>query len=97
MLYQSKTKEGKEDVMDNLRTLFEEIYKKHDIEILGAWANADDPSETFYLSRYEDENDYSKKTEELQQDETYKELTSKLLEIRVNSNATRLTPKWLPD
>jgi hypothetical protein len=97
MLYQSEIREGKEGTMDNLRALFEELYKKHNIEILGAWANADKPSETFYLSKYEDETDYKKKTEALRKDTKYEELTSKLQEIRVKSTATRLAPKWLPD
>jgi hypothetical protein len=97
MLYQSKVKEGKAGVMDSLRSLFEGIYKKHDIEILGTWVNADDPYETFYLSKYEDENDYRKKTEALRKDATYTDLTQKLKEIRISSTATRLTPKWMSD
>ncbi len=97
MLYQSKVKEGKDDVMDSLRSLFEGIYKKHNIEIVGTWVNADDPHETFYISKYEDENDYRKKTAELRKDETYIDLSSKLSEIRISSKATRLMPKWKPD
>jgi hypothetical protein len=95
MLYQSKTKEDKESTMDTLRTQFEELYTKHNIEILGAWANADNLSETYYLSRYEDENDYKKKTEALRKDSKYQELTLKLQEIRLSSTATRLIPKWV--
>jgi hypothetical protein len=97
MLYQSKIKEGKEGTMDKLRSLFEELYKKYNIEILGAWANLDNPSETFYISKYEDENDYRRKTEELRKDKTYAELTAKLQEIRVSSTSTRLKHKWLPE
>lgn len=97
MLYQSKVKEGQEDTMDELRSEFETVYKKHNIELLGAWANADDPSETFYISRYENETDFKRKTEELRQDSTYAELTARLKEIRVSSTSTQLTPKWMPE
>ena len=97
MLYESKIKEDHVETMDELITQFEAIYKKHNIDILGAWANADEPSKIFYLSNYENEEDYKRKTEELRKDATYAELTTKLEEIRVSSSATRLTPKWLPD
>ena len=97
MLYQTKIKEDHVDTMDELITQFEAVYEKHNVDILGAWANEDDPSEIFYQSKYENEEDYKRKIEELQKDASYAELTTKLEEIRVSSTATRLTPKWLPN
>ncbi|MGD2072595.1 MAG: NIPSNAP family protein [Candidatus Thorarchaeota archaeon] len=97
MLYQSKIKQGQEETMDNLRTEFEDLYKKHNIEIIGAWANEEDSTETFYLSRYENKEDYEKKTGALRKDTRYAELTDKLKEVRLDSKAIRLIPKWLPE
>ncbi len=97
MLYITKIKEDQVEAMDELITEFEAVYKKHNVDILGAWANEDDPSEIFYQSKYEDEEDYKRKVEELQKDATYVELTTKLEEIRVSSTSTRLAAKWLPN
>ena len=83
--------------MDELISEFEAVYKKHNVDILGAWANEDDPSEIFYQSKYESEEDYKRTVEELRNDADYAELTTKLEEIRVSSTTTRLTPKWLPN
>ena len=96
MLYKTKIKENQVETMDELITQFEAIYKKHNVDILGAWANEEDPSEIFYQSKYENEEDYKRKVEELQKDATYAELTTKLEDIRVSSTTTRLTAKWLP-
>ncbi len=97
MLYRSKTKPEHVDRLDELRAEFEEIYKKHDINIVGFWENAEDSSEAYYLSRYEDESDYKKRTELLRSDERYVQLSKELEEIRVDSKATRLIPKWVPE
>jgi len=90
MLYRSKSKSGKE--MDELRMKFEEIYKKHDVNIVGFWMNADDEDEVIYLSKYNDENDYKKKVESLRNDEEYQRLGKQLEEVRTSFESTKLLP-----
>jgi hypothetical protein len=90
MLYRSKSKSGKE--MDDLRMKFEEIYKKHDVNIVGFWVNAEDEDEVFYLSKYKDENDYKKKVESLRNDEDYQRLGKQLEEVRTSFESTKLLP-----
>jgi hypothetical protein len=90
MLYRSKSKSGKE--MDDLRMKFEEIYKRHEVDIVGFWVNAEDEDEVFYLSKYKDENDYKKKVESLRSDEEYQRLGKKLEEVRTSFESTRLLP-----
>ncbi|MFW9798856.1 MAG: NIPSNAP family protein [Candidatus Thorarchaeota archaeon] len=96
MLYRSRTKPEHIVKLDELRAEFEGIYKKHEINIVGFWENAEDPSEVYYLSKYEDEADYKRRTEMLRSDERYIQLSKELDEIRVDSKATRLNPKWVP-
>jgi hypothetical protein len=97
MLYHTKSKTEGHDELDELRTEFEEIYKKYEVDIVGFWENAEDTSEIYYLSKYEDEADYKKKTERLRSDERYTQLSKRLNELRLDSKATRLRPIWLPE
>ncbi|MHA2379427.1 MAG: hypothetical protein ACXADO_05435 [Candidatus Thorarchaeota archaeon] len=97
MLYQTKAKSEGHEKLDELRTEFEEIYKKYEVNIVGFWENAEDPSEIYYLSKYEDETDYKKKTERLRSDERYIQLNKQLNQARLDTKATRLRPIWLPE
>jgi hypothetical protein len=81
--------------MDELRTKFQEVYKKHNVDIIGFWANADDPNEAFYISKYRDEDDYKNKVEALRNDADYARLTRDLGKIRLEFESTRLLPKWV--
>ncbi|PNX50684.1 MAG: hypothetical protein BV458_12795 [Thermoplasmata archaeon M9B2D] len=95
MLYKTTAKSSKE--MDDLRVQFQEIYKRHNVDIVGFWTNADAEKEFFYMSRYENEGDYKRKVEELHSDEEYKRLTSKVKEARMDFQSTRLIPKWVAE
>jgi hypothetical protein len=97
MLYHSTSKADKLGSLDELREQFEEIYKDHEVDILGFWEVEGDRSQAYYMTRYEDEDDYKAKVEKLKSDERYKRLTEKLEEIRVSAEATRLTPMWVPE
>jgi hypothetical protein len=78
--------------MDDLRTKFEKVYNRHEVEIVGFWVNADDEDEVFYLSKYKDENDYKKKVESLRSDEEYVRLGKQLEEVRTSFESTKLLP-----
>ncbi len=97
MLYRTKSKDDKKGSLDELRSEFEGIYKKYKVNIIGFWENAADPQEAYYLSKYEDEADYKSKTEQLRSDETYTKLTKKLEEVRLESEAVKLKPLWIPE
>ena len=90
MLYCSKSKSGKQ--MDDLRKKFEKIYKEHEVNIVGFWVNADDEDEVFYLSKYEDEDDYKRAVAGLQSDEEYVKLSRQLEEVRTSIESTKLLP-----
>lgn len=93
MLYTTKAKSSKQ--MDDLRMKFQEIYKKHKIEIVGFWVNAQAENEFFYMSKYENENDYKKKVELLRKDEDYKRLSAEVKDARLEFDSTKLIPKWV--
>lgn len=97
MLYRTKSKGEKSGELDELRSEFEGIYKKYKVNILGFWENANDPTEAYYISRYEDEADYKSKTDQLRSDDRYAELTKKLEEVRLESEAIKLNPLWIPE
>ena len=92
MLYTTKAKSSEE--MDNLRMQFLEIYKRHNIDIVGFWTNADVEEEFYYMSKYEDENDYHKKVELLRKDEEYTRLTEIVKGARMTFDSKKLVPKW---
>ena len=93
MLYTTKAKSSKE--MEDLRMQFQEIYKRHNIDIVGFWTNAEAEEEFYYMSKYKDENDYKKKVELLRKDEEYKHLTEKVNEARMSFDSKKLVPKWV--
>ena len=90
-LYTTKAKSSEE--MDKLRMQFQEIYKKHHIDIVGFWTNAEAEDEFYYMSKYDDENDYHKKVELLKKDEEYKRLTEKVKNARTSFDSKTLIPK----
>lgn len=94
MLYKTKAKSSKE--MDDLRVKFQEIYKKHKVDIVGFWVNAEAEGEFYYMSRYENEEDYKNKVDLLRKDEDYIRLSSEVKEARLNFQSTKLVPKWIP-
>lgn len=94
MLYKTKAKSSQE--MDDLRKQFQEIYKRHKVDIVGFWVNADAEEEFVYMSRYDDEADYKNKVAQLQKDEEYIRLGAKVKEARMDFSSTRLVPKWVP-
>ena len=94
MLYKMKTDTDNISKVDELREKFLKIYEDHGVDLFGTWEEKDNPSVSYYITRYKDENDYKEKVAKLQKDERYAELTSQLNEIRVDNSSTRLIPKW---
>jgi hypothetical protein len=94
MLYTTKAKSSQE--MEDLRMQFMEIYKKHKVDIVGFWVNADAEEEFIYMSRYDDEADYKNKVSQLQKDKEYIRLGTKVKEARMDFTKKRLVPKWVP-
>ena len=97
MHYRAKVKSEDIAELDEVRSKFEEIYKRHKVDIVGFWENAEDPSEVIYISRYEDEDDYKKTVEELKSDESYVQLGKDLDKIRLEMQSTRMNPTWIPN
>ena len=97
MLYRTKSKDDTPGKLDELRAEFEGIYKKYKVNIVGFWENAADSQEAYYLSKYEDEADYKSKTDQLRSDDRYVDLTKKLDAIRLESEAVKLKPLWIPE
>ena len=94
MLYKMKTDTDNISKVDELREKFQKIYEDHGVDLVGAWEDKDNPTVSYYITRYTDENDYKEKVAKLQKDERYAELTSQLNEIRTENSSTRLIPKW---
>ncbi len=95
MLYTTKAKSSKE--MDDLRVQFQEIYERHKVDIVGFWVNAEDESEAYYMSKYENEEHYKSTVAKLRSDEDYVRLGAELAKTRVENESKRLLPKWIPE
>lgn len=93
MLYQTKVKLDAIETMDEIRDGFKMVYEKHGIDVIGHWKSVDQPNESFYMVRYDSEDDYQHKTRTLHGDEQYLALTSQLNEVRTDFKSTKLSPK----
>ena len=90
MLYRTTVKPESVEQLDDIRNEFSEIYTKLGIELLGHWKNAENPSESVYMVRYESETDYQQKTRALHEDENYIRLTSLLNSLRTDFRPEKL-------
>ncbi len=93
MLYHTTVKSEAVGKMDELRGEFKTIYEKHGIDVLGRWKSVENPHESYYMVKYESEDDYQHKTRTLHDDEQYLRLTSQLNEIRTDFKSIRLVPQ----
>ena len=93
MLYQTKVKEDAVERMDELRKEFRKLYEQHGIDVIGRWKSTENPHESYYMVRYEDQDDYEQKTGTLHEDEHYLNLTSQINLIRTDFKAIRLEPQ----
>ncbi len=91
MLYLTKVKPDKIERMRELSAEFFEIYKAHDIEVLGHWTRIDKPTTNYLMIRYANEADYTSKVETLRSDERYQSLSAELKHIRKDFKMKRLT------
>jgi hypothetical protein len=92
MMYRTEIKPDKLVQMDELRGEFMDIYEKHDVDVIGHWRENKASHISYYMARYENEDDYTKTVLKLHEDQRYRELTARLNEIRTDFEATRLTP-----
>ena len=97
MLYHSKTKPEYVGKVEALRTKFEGLYKKYNIEVLGFWTVEGDDAEAYYISKYDSEEDYKTKVDLLRNDSEYQKLGEELKETRLSTEATRLVPMRVPE
>jgi heme-degrading monooxygenase HmoA len=93
MLYRTTVKPDAIEKMDELRNGFKIIYEQHGLDVIGHWRSVDQPNESFYMVKYESEDDYQHKTRSLHSDEQYLRLTSQLNEVRIDFKSTKLVPK----
>ena len=92
ILYRTTVKPEAIEELNEIRSKFSDIYTKHGIEVLGHWRNAENPSESVYMVRYESESDYQHKTKTLQENERYIHFTAKLNSIRTDFSPEKLVP-----
>ncbi len=91
-MYRNETTPDRVEKIENLRQEFMDLYEKHDVDIMGHWRDRENPHVSYYMARYENEDEYQKTVQELREDEKYRQLTERVKEIRTDFEATRLTP-----
>jgi hypothetical protein len=56
-------------------TGFQEIYKQHNVKIVGAWRNAEDPLEEYLITAYMDADHYGETVSKMKANKEYQELS----------------------
>lgn len=90
MMYNTKVRPEMKSRLTELRTEFQKIYDEFGVKIVGNWVCATDDTETFYMTQFDNEEDYDRKIAALHEDERYLKLSAQLNEIRLEFRATRL-------
>lgn len=71
---------------------FQEIYKQHGIEVIGAWTNKDDPLEGYLITAYKDQAHYEDAVAKMRVNKTYQELSKEIQGTRESTRVITLTP-----
>jgi len=91
-MYRNETTADNVEELEKLRLEFMDIYEKHDVDIMGHWQDRENPQISYYMARYEDEDEYKKTVKKLKEDEKYRELTDKLNDLRTDIETTSMMP-----
>ena len=92
MLYKTKVKPDKIERMRELSSQFLEIYKEHEIKVVGHWTRIDKPTTNYLMTQYENEAEYTSKVEKLRSDARYQQLSEEIRGIRKEFKMKRLVP-----
>ena len=57
---------------------FGEIYKEHDVTVIGTWYNVDDTSDTYYMTGFKNDQHYSDFVEKMKSHQGYQELSKEM-------------------
>ena len=97
ILFRNKSKSDSVEKIDKIRIKYQELYIKHEIDIIGIWRTEADETETFYFTRFQNDYDFNKKVKEgLYKDEAYVSLRPELEEASLEIDIIRLLPLWIP-
>jgi hypothetical protein len=61
---------------------FNKIYKKHGVKVIGVWYNLDDPSESHFMTAFDDKKHYTSFVEAMKDNKRYQEMSAELADER---------------
>ncbi len=69
---------------------FDKIYTENDVEVIGTWYNADDPSETYFMTGFKSEQHYSDFVEKMKTHDDYQRMSKEMEPDRLSIEAVTL-------
>jgi len=69
---------------------FDKIYAENDVEVIGTWYNADDPSETYFMTGFKSEQHYSDFVEKMKTHDDYQRMSKEMEPDRLSIEAVTL-------
>lgn len=69
---------------------FNKIYKENDVTVIGTWYSADDPSETYFMTGFKNEQHYSDFVEKMKTHNDYQRMSKEMEPDRLSIEAATL-------
>jgi len=82
-LYITKTKGPADQSRGvDLYNEFKEIYKEHEVKVLGVWLNIDNAKEVYFMTAFKSQEHYSQFIESMKENDQYQKMSQELAEDR---------------
>lgn len=72
------------------RTLFDSLYKKHGVELVGVWIHRENPLEYYMITKFKDEDHHKEFVTAVKQIPEYVEMTKRINEVRLTIEMVNL-------
>ena len=94
-LYIDRTKKGRKLTDKEMKRVFngfQDIYRKYEVMVIGAWENVEDDLESYLITEYQDEIHYEKTIAKIRANPEYKKLSKELQDTRDSIKIVTLKP-----
>ncbi len=72
------------------RILFDPLYEKYGVELVGIWINREDPLEYYMITKFRDEEHHKEFVDTVKQIPEYVEMTKRINEVRLTTEMVNL-------
>ena len=79
----------KDEILDYIN-VFDKIYAENAVNVIGSWYNADDETETYFITAFRNEQHYADFVEKMKTHEDYQRMTLEMEPDRLSIQGTTL-------